>query len=54
MNHVSCLCLSLSICMCVIICLRPILLAVNKIDVLPNSTHPMGKLGKDALDKVGG
>ncbi len=31
---------------------RPLLLAVNKVDVLPNETHPMGRLGKDALKKV--
>lgn len=32
---------------------RPLLLAVNKVDVLPNETHPLGRLGKDALQKVG-
>lgn len=31
---------------------RPLLLAVNKVDVLPNETHPLGKLGKEALKKV--
>jgi len=32
---------------------RPLLLAVNKIDLLPNATHPQGNLGKDALAKIG-
>ncbi len=32
---------------------RPLLLAVNKVDLLPNATHPQGNLGKDALEKVG-
>ena len=31
---------------------RPLLLVVNKMDVLPNSTHPTGKLGKEALAQV--
>jgi small GTP-binding protein len=31
---------------------RPLLLAVNKVDVLPNETHPLGRLGKEALKKV--
>lgn len=31
---------------------RPLLLAVNKVDVLPNETQPLGKLGKEALQKV--
>lgn len=33
---------------------RPMLLAINKVDVLPNDTYPLGKLGKEALKKVGG
>lgn len=32
---------------------RPLLLAVNKIDLLPNATHPQGNLGKDALERIG-
>ena len=31
---------------------RPLLLAVNKVDVFPNETQPLGKLGKEALQKV--
>lgn len=31
---------------------RPLLLAVNKVDVFPNETAPLGKLGKEALLKV--
>jgi hypothetical protein len=31
---------------------RPLLLAVNKVDLLPNETHPEGQLGKDALEGV--
>lgn len=31
---------------------RPLLLAVNKVDVFPNATNKAGKLGKEMLAKV--
>jgi len=36
----------------VLVYVRPLLLAVNKVDLLPNSSHPHGKLGKEAAIKV--